>query len=155
NYSVQHVIMTILKSNAYGLSSRFNGEWKDVYAPYYARKYVRVLSGTEVVDAIMQVTDRPGSFVIDGVRVSRLKQLATPMNVGKNGENGEIESMLEAFFQSNRATQVPDGNKPTTLQALLMTGSSVVNNRVLAEKGGRLERLLASGKSDRDIVDEI
>ncbi len=155
NYSVQHVIRTILKSNTYGLSSRFDGEWKDAYAPYYARKYVRVLSGTEVVDAIMKVTDRPGSFVIDGVRVSRLKQLATPMNVGKNGENGEIESMMEAFFQSNRATQVPDGNKPTTLQALLMTGSGVVNNRVLAEKGSRIEKLLAGGKPDREIIEEI
>jgi hypothetical protein len=155
NYSVQHMVKTILKSNAYGLSSRFDGEWKDAYAPYYARKYVRVLSGTEVVDAIMQVTGRPGNYVIDGVRVSRLKQLATPMNVGKNGENGEVGSMMEAFFQSNRATQVPDGNRPTTLQALLMTGSGVVNNRVLAENGGRLERLLASGKPDAEIIEEI
>src|SRR5262245_6153852 len=155
NYSVQYTVKSILKSNAYGLSSRFDGEWKDAYAPYYARKYVRVLSGTEVVDAIMQVTGRPGNYVIDGVRVSRLKQLATPMNVGKNGENGEIGSMMEAFFQSNRATQVPDGNRPTTLQALLMTGSGVVNNRVLAEKGGRLERLLASGRPDGEIIEEV
>jgi uncharacterized protein DUF1549/uncharacterized protein DUF1553 len=155
NYSVQYMVKSILKSNAYGLSSRFDGEWKDAYAPYYARKYVRVLSGTEVVDAIMQVTGRPGNYVIDGVRVSRLKQLATPMNVGKNGENGEVGSMMEAFFQSNRATQVPDGNRPTTLQALLMTGSGVVNNRVLAEKGGRLERLLAGGKPDGEIIEDI
>lgn len=155
NFSVQRLIKTIMKSSAYGLSSRFDGEWKDAYAPYYARKYVRVLSGTEVVDAITQVTNRPARYRIDGVAVSRLKQLATPTNVGKAGENGEISSIMEAFFQSNRATQVPEGNKPTTLQALLMTGAGVVNTRVLAEKGSRVEQWVASGKSNREIIEEI
>lgn len=155
NFSVQHLIKTIMKSSAYGLSSRFDGEWKDAYAPYYARKYIRVFSGTEVVDAITQVTDRPASYTIDGVKVSRLKQLATPMNVTKSGENGEISSIMGAFFQSNRATQVPEGNKPTTLQALLLTGSGTVNNRVLAEKGNRVEKLLASGKSNHEIIEEM
>ena len=65
---MQHVIKTIMKSSAYGLSSRYDGEWKDSYTPYYARKYIRVLSGTEVVDAISYVTNRPGQYVIDGVR---------------------------------------------------------------------------------------
>ena len=68
NFSVQHVIKTIMKSSAYGLSSRYEGEWKDDYTPYYARKYVRVLSGPEVVDAISSVTNRPGQYVIDGVK---------------------------------------------------------------------------------------
>ena len=155
NFSVQHLIKTIMKSSAYGLSSRFDAEWKDAYAPYYPRKYIRVLSGTEVVDAITNVTNRPGRYRIDGVSVSRLKQLATPTNVGKSGENGEISSIMEAFFQSNRATQVPEGNKATTLQALMMTGAGVVNNRVLAEKGSRVEQLLASGKSNHEIIEEM
>ena len=155
NYSVQRLIKTIMKSSAYVLSSRFEGEWKDAYAPYYARKYIRVLSGTEVVDAITKVTNRPGRYRIDGVGVSRVKQLATPQNVGKAGENAEISSIMEAFFQSNRFTQVPEGNKPTTLQALLLTGGGVVNTRVLAEKGSRVEQLLASGKSNREIIEEM
>jgi hypothetical protein len=155
NFSAQHLIKTIMKSSAYGLSSRFEGEWKDDYAPYYARKYIRVLSGPEVVDAINSVTNRPGQYVIDGVKVTRVKQLATPKNVGNSGENGEVSSIMEAFFQSNRATQVPDGNKPTTLQALLMMGANVVNNRVLAEKGSRIEQLLAGGKSNPEIIEEM
>jgi hypothetical protein len=114
-----------------------------------------VLSGPEVVDAVTKVTSRPASYRIDGVAVSRVKELATPTNVGKTGENGEISSIMEAFFQNNRATQVPEGNRPTTLQALLMTGSGVVNSRVLAEKGSRVEQLLGSGKSNREIVEEM
>jgi hypothetical protein len=155
NYSVQHVVRTIMKSSAYGLSSRFDGEWKDAYAPYYARKYIRVLSGPEVIDAVTAVTNRPARYRLDGVAMSRVKQLATPQNVGKTGENAEISSIMEAFFQTNRFTQVPEGNKPTTLQALLMTGGGVVNTRVTAEKGSRVEQLLASKKTDREIVDDM
>src|SRR5262245_6171620 len=62
-FSVHHLIKTIMKSSAYGLSSHFDGEWKDGYSAYYARKYIRVLSGTEIVDAIQSVTNRPGQYV--------------------------------------------------------------------------------------------
>jgi hypothetical protein len=154
-FSVQHLIKTIMKSSAYGLASRFEGEWKDGYSAYYARKYIRVLSGTEIVDAIQGVTNRPGQYVIDGVRVTRVKQLATPKNVGNSGENREISSIMEAFFQSNRATQVPDGNRPTTLQALLMMGANMINSRVLAEKGSRIEQWLASNRSNPEIIEEM
>src|SRR5262249_7253389 len=70
-------------------------------------------------------------------------------------ENAEISSIMEAFFQGNRATQVPDGNKPTTLQALLMTGTGMVNNRVLAQNGSNVQQLLASGKSDDLIIEAL
>src|SRR5207244_12490476 len=62
NYSIQHVIRTIMKSNAYQLSAKFPGEWKDTYTPYYARKYIRFFTGPEVADAIATATNRPISF---------------------------------------------------------------------------------------------
>ena len=76
NYSVQHLIKTIMKSSAYQLSSRFNGEWKDAYTPYYARKYIRVLAGPEVVDALTKATNRPGNFALDGLPMTRLRRTA-------------------------------------------------------------------------------
>ncbi|MBI4474496.1 MAG: DUF1553 domain-containing protein [Acidobacteria bacterium] len=155
NYSVQHVIKTIMKSRAYQLSSRFSGAWKDAYAPYYARKYIRLLTGPEVIDAITKATDRPPSFTLDGLPMTRVKQLVWPNDVGRRDENGEIASIMQAFFQGSRLTQVPDGNRPTTLQALLMTNSSVVNKRVLAEKGSRVSRLLESGSSNAEIIEEL
>jgi hypothetical protein len=155
NFSVQHMIKTIMKSNAYGLSSHFDDEWKDFFAAYYARKFIRVFRGPEVIDAVTQITNRPGNYVIDGVKVTRVKQLATPKNVGRAGENAEISSIMEAFFQGNRATQVPNGNQPTTLQALLMTGTGMVNNRVLAQNGSYVQQLLASGKSNDAIIEEM
>ena len=46
-------------------------------------------------------------------------------------------------------------NKPTTLQALLMTGAGMVNNRVLAEKGSHVEQLLAGGISNEQIIQDM
>ena len=47
NYSFKHFIRTVMKSSAYQLSSQFEGEWQEAYVPYYARKYVRMLSAAE------------------------------------------------------------------------------------------------------------
>jgi hypothetical protein len=155
NYSVQHLIRTVMKSSAYQLSSRFNGEWKESFTPYYARKYIRVLTGPEVVDALLKATNRPGNFTLDGLPMTRVKQLVWPRDVGRRDENAEMSSIMQAFFQGSRMTQVPDGNRATTLQALLMTNTKAVNSRVLAEKGSRVEQLLASGKSNAEIIEEI
>ena len=48
-----------MKSSAYQLSTHFPGEWKDAYAPYYARRYARVMSGAEAADNVAQVTGVP------------------------------------------------------------------------------------------------
>jgi len=157
NYSVQNLVRTIMKSNAYQLSARFPAEWKDTYIPYYARKYTRLMSGPEVFDALTKVTNRPGQFNFAGTQVSRIKQLAAPGDAGgrRGGEGGDINSLLQAFFQGNRNTQVPDGNKPSTLQALLMTSLKIVNDRVLAEKGSTVQMLLESDKTNDQIVEEL
>lgn len=157
NYSMQHLIRTIMKSNAYQLSARYPAEWKPDYVPYYARKYIRVLTGPEVFDAIAKVTNRPGQFDLAGVRFKRVKELAMPGDVGgrNGGEGKEISTLLQAFFQGNRSAQVPDGNKASTLQALFMTKSKVVNDRVLGEKGSLVEHLLESAKNNDELIDEL
>ena len=76
NYSVQHLIKTIMKSSAYQLSTHFDGEWKDAYIPYYARRFARVLTGPEAVDAIAAATNRPYQFNLLGQPVSTVLELA-------------------------------------------------------------------------------
>lgn len=161
NYSIQHVIRSIMKSNAYQLSAKFPAEWKDGYTPYYARKYIRMMTGPEVIDALTQVTNRPAQFNLSGVPMTRVKQLTFLSDVGGRGRGGnvgegaEISGLMQAFFQGNRNTQVPDGNRPSTLQALMMTSLSVVNNRVLAENGSRVQQLLESKMSNESMIDEM
>ncbi len=163
-YSMHHLIKTILKSSAYQLSSQFGAEWKDAYAPYYARKFVRVLRGTEIADAIAQATGRPFEIQFAGSEVHRVGQLSDPSDVtyemtlsGPKGSNEgvEITNILNGFFQNNREAPAPIGNKATTLQAVLLMTSTLVNDRVLAEKGSRVQSLLESSKTDEQVIEEL
>lgn len=154
NYSMQHLIKTIMKSSAYQLSPRFKGVWKDEYTPYYARKFVRVMAGNELVDAITQATDRPEQYTSAGKKVTRINETAGPWELrGRAG--AEILNLMQSFFQSNRSTPSGIANRPSTIQTMLMMNSGVVNERVLSKNGSRVEKLLKSVKNDAEIIDEL
>src|SRR4029450_10000700 len=57
NYSIRSVLKLIAKSNAYRLSSQFPGEWKESYAPYSPRKFVRRLKAEEIYDSLVSATN--------------------------------------------------------------------------------------------------
>jgi hypothetical protein len=154
-FRLKRLIRTIMTSSAYQLSSRFPGQWDDRYINYYPRKYVRVLSGPEVVDAIAEATGVPLRFTLAGEPVRRVKQLTAPQDVGRRGEGQAVDSLMQSFFQSNRRTPAPAANKPSTLQALLMMRSSVVNDRVAASAQGRVASLLASSQPAEAVMDEL
>jgi hypothetical protein len=160
NFSIQHVIKTIMKSSAYQLSTHFDGLWKDTYVPYYARRFARVLTGPEAVDAIAAATNRPYQFALLGQPASKVLQLTGPSGVGGRGRGGAneglgVSALLQAFFQSNRQTPATLGNQASSVQAMLMMVSPVVGNRVAAEMGTRVATLLESVKSDIEILDEL
>jgi len=157
-YSMHHLMKSIMSSASYQLSASYPGEWSDDYLPFYPRKYVRVLTGPELVDTILKVTEQPGAFSFSGTTVERVKQLAVPTDLGARrsaGEGAEVTALLQAFFQSNRMTPVPAGNKASTLQAMLMMQSRTLNERVLAKDGTRVHRLVNSDATDGAIIDEL
>jgi hypothetical protein len=161
-FSIHRLIKTVMKSSAYQLSTKFPGEWKDEYTPYYSRRFVRVLTGPELADVIAQATDRPYSFALKGQPVSRVKQLAAPNNVsgrvrGAEGPNEgtAIYALMQAFFQSTRETPAFQGNKASPMQAMLMMVSDVVTSRSTAVEGSRLLRLLESDRTQQEIIEEV
>ncbi len=164
-YSMHHLMKTIMKSNAYQLSSSFPTTWKDSYAPYYARRYVRVMTGPEVADTVAQATGRPYRLSFLKTKVERVKQMTGPENLpGRRGGAGanqegkdgaDITSMMNAFLQGNREAAVPLGNKATTLQAILMMSSGLINDRVLADKDSRVEKLVESDKTSDQLIEEL
>lgn len=161
-FSIHHLIKTVMKSSAYQLSTRFPGEWKDAYIPYYSRRFVRVLTGPELADAIAQATDRPYNFLLKGQPVSRVKQLAAPSGVSgrRKGAEGPNEgtalyALMQAFFQSTRETPAFQGNKASPLQAMLMMVSDVVTTRSTAIEGSRLHRLLESELTQPAIIANV
>jgi hypothetical protein len=167
NYSIQRVIKTIMKSNAYQLSTYFPGEWKNAYIPYYARRFARVLTPPEAVDMVAQATDAPFSIKdIDYMGDDRayekpftyVKQLYDPVNLKTetpSGENGAIYAFMAAYYQAERTTPPVDKNVASPVQAMMMMTSPIVTKRVRGEGTTRVANLLKSGKTDDQMIEEL
>jgi Protein of unknown function (DUF1553) len=169
NYSIQRVIKTIMKSNAYQLSTSFPGEFKGAYIPYYARRFVRVLTPVEAVDLVAQSTDTP--FIINEVHnivsnknekleqaFSYVSQLYDPSTIKMqrtSNENNPIFAFMQAYYQAERTTPPVDKNVASPVQAMMMMTSPIVTKRITAEGTTRVGNLLKSGKTDDQIIEEL
>jgi hypothetical protein len=147
-YRLKHLFRRICRSSAYQLSARYPGEWKDTYTPYFARKFVRMLTAEEVHDALVSATGRPGSFKYGNEKVGMAMQANTP------SATGELKSFMVAFGQSNRSNP-PRPPAASPLQPLLLMRSPVVTERVLAEKDSRVQNLLAAHPENGKVVEEM
>ena len=146
NYSIKELMRTITQSSAYRLSARFQGEWNDSYARYFARKFVRRLSAEELHDAIALATGRPGDFKFGDSKVGRTLKLAGPPGAR------DVRTFLRTFGQSDRNT--PPREVPgSLLHPLALMQSPVVTDRVIAKEDSRLKKLLDS--DDDRVVDEL
>jgi hypothetical protein len=157
NFSIHRVIKTIMKSNAYQLSTGFEGEWKDSYIPYHARRFARILTGPEAVDIMAQATDAPFSVQHYGEPRAYVKQLTNPKNMKSRnaGDNNDVYAFMQAYYQSERALPPVDKSMASPVQAMMMMSSPVVTKRVGAEGKTRVANLLKSGKSDDGIIEEL
>ena len=149
DFSFKHFVRTVMNSSAYQLSSKFEGEWKQEYTPYYARKFVRLLSAPELHDVIALATSRPGSFGKDTVKVPMVMQLMDPAYVDR-----EVGEFLRAFGQASR-DEMPKKGPSSSLQAMLLMNSKVVLDRVLAEGNSRVEQLVKARHTDRVLVAQL
>lgn len=148
-YSVRHLLGVIAKSSAYQLSARYEGEWKDSYTKYFARKFVRMLSAEELHDAIALATNRPGSFKFGDEKTGMAMHLSGPAG------GADVKYFMQTFGQSNRSNP-PRALSGSPLQPLLLMQSPVVNDRVLAQKDSRVQQLLDTYRDDDGrVVDEL
>ena len=98
----------ITTSHAYQLSSRYEGQWKTEWEPYFARKFVRRLWGEEVHDAIAQSSGTIPSYTVTGftdqgfTKVSFAMQL--PDVVSQPDGNGTVSQFLETALSAAIAT---------------------------------------------------
>ena len=160
NFSIQRVIKTIMKSNAYQLSTAFPGQWKDSYIPYYARRFARVLTGPEAADIIAEATASPYSLQQFGKKLTQVKQLNDPFSLsgrggGEASEGEALYTLMQAYFAQERNLPPDDKNTATPVQAMVMMSSPLVNKRVSAEGTTRVANLLKSGKSDDEMIEEL
>ncbi len=140
---LQHIIKTIMKSNAYQLSTRFEGEWQDGYSSYHARRFARILTGPEAADIMSQATGSP-------FESGYVKSQTLPNRAGR-----DISNFMSAYYQGGREAPPVDKTMATPMQAMMMMSSTVVTERVSSEGETRVAKLLASGVTDEAAIEEL
>jgi hypothetical protein len=163
NFSIHRVIKNIMKSNAYRLSTAFDADWKDAYIPYHARRFARVLTPPEAVDIVAQSTDAALPLKLYGQPRSYIKELENPISVkaGVNGytargpEDSAIFAFMQAYYQAERTSPPVDKNVASPVQAMMMMTSQLVTKRISAEGTTRVAKLLKSGKTDNEMIEEL
>jgi hypothetical protein len=122
----------------------------------------------EAVDLVAQATDAP--FSIKNYRdsnnrnraleqpASYVKELFDPISVkaGRPGtEDNAIYAFIQAYYQAERTTPPVDKNVASPVQAMMMMTSPIVTKRISAEGTNRVAKLLKSGKTDDEVIEEL
>lgn len=156
-FSLKYLMRTLVRSQAYQLSSRYEGEWKEAYTPYFARHYVRQLTAEQLHDAITQATlvfgdykRRDWTYETPIAPARFWTEAASPEDIN----NGEAKSFLRTFGQANREQfdRQPGGS---ILQAMMLMNSPFVTKRVQAANASLVEQLVKSPKSNAEIIEAL
>jgi hypothetical protein len=154
-FDVRHVIRLIMNARTYQLSSEPNDTNKDDEANF-SHAIVRRLGAEQLLDCQSRVTGVPLKFAgyPIGMRAAQLPGVR-PESKGKRRAN-QLDQFLEAFGKPPRLlTSDEERSCECNMgQAFQMISGPTVNE-LLAEKDNRVSRLLASGKSNREIVEEL
>ncbi|MEY4177736.1 MAG: hypothetical protein RLY70_1310 [Planctomycetota bacterium] len=144
-FDMKHVVRVILNSRVYQLSSEpspDNAHDKQNFARYYGRRLVAEV----FLDAVDQATGAKTRF--NGVS-SQARAIDLP-------HEGFGSYFLDTFDRPRRVTscECERSSGATLAQVLLLANSDEIENK-LAAGDGRIARLIAAKKSDREIVDDI
>ena len=133
-YDLKALMREITNSQAYQLSSRYNGTWNPSWTPLFARKLVRRLWAEELHDAITQSSGVIPTYTMGSVypAVSWAMQLPEPLNL-PDGGNGPVNNFLNAFLRGNRDDQ-PRRGDGSILQALYLMNDNFTASRVSMAK---------------------
>ncbi len=156
-YDLRYLIRVIVSSSAYQLSAHFDGEWKEAYASYFARRFVRRLPAEAICDAISQATGVFDPIPIAGLTLKVKYVMQTHSSEDLAGkEFQDMRDLLAAFGQSNRDKGEKDPSRSMVQTSMLLNGK-FVKDHVRVREGGRIWNLLRRDPAPLpdEIVDEM
>ncbi len=146
-FDLKWLMREIVSSDAYQLSSRYEGAWSPSYEQYFARHPVRRLTAEEAHDAVVIATGAQASYVTTAAigRVQFAMQLPdvveSPPGNARRPEALLANSFLDAFFRGDRE-ETPRSAEVSILQALhLMNNPTLVNRVQQSSNNGTLAQL--------------
>jgi ribosome recycling factor len=143
-YDVRRLVRDITASAAYQRSTKVN-ESNAGDKLNFAHGSVRRVRAEVLLDAISQITETPNKF--QGLPVgARAVQIA----------DGAVSNYFLATFGRAKRESVASSEvktDPNLSQALHLMNGDAVNDRI--RRGKVVERMIADGRKDREIVDEL
>jgi hypothetical protein len=139
-YNLKALMRDIANSQAYQLSSRYEGTWNPAWERSYARRLVRRLDAEEIHDAVVLSSGVMPGYVIAGFREPRIDfamQLPDVVNV----PGGVGSQFLDSFMRGNR-DDVERRSELSILQALHLMNNAFVYNRARNVTGTLLNRII-------------
>ncbi|MBK5291822.1 MAG: DUF1553 domain-containing protein [Acidobacteriia bacterium] len=131
-FDLKALMRQITNSQAYQLSSAYEGAWNPEWETLFARKFVRRLWAEEIADSIVQISNLPQPYVVAGLTgINFAMQLPDTKNV----PGGNMLSFLDSFLRGNRIEEDrrSDGSVP---QVLNLMNDAFVHNRTRASGTG-------------------
>ena len=154
-YSVRHMIKVIVESNAYQMSSAYEGQWLAEYERYFAKHFPRRLSAEEIYDAMMTATETAKPMFVEGFDqplyyANQLPDPTEPRN------DFSIRNFLSNFGRGDW-WQVVRSSDTNVLQVLYLMNDNSINFRTFGTRGvsTRVSRILEANMSDADAVNDL
>ena len=148
-YDLKHLIRLIVRSRTYQLSGTPNETNRDDRINY-SRAWPRPLDAEVLLDAISQVAGVPEEFK---------NNTGMPMPPGTRALNLDRPHMypsrfLDMYGRTDRQ-KVPERRVVANVEQGLHLLAGPTYTSKLSGKGGRIDRFLESGASDREIIEEL
>ncbi len=140
-FDLKALMRDIANSQAYQLSSRYDGTWNPAWERSYARKLVRRLGAEEIHDAVVLSSGLMPGYVINGFREPRINFAMQLPDVVNLPGDGNARTFLDSFVRGNR-DDVERRSELTILQALHLMNNAFVFNRTRNVTGTLLNRII-------------
>jgi hypothetical protein len=148
-YDIRYIERTVLSSRVYQLASTTN-DTNRLDKNNYSHAYVRPMMAEAVVDALDTALGVREKFGTDAPPDSR----AVEVGASRLQNNGNLSYLLRIFGRPPRTTacDCERAMEPALPQKLYLMTDPAVQGKI---QSGRLQKLLASKKSDDEILDEL
>lgn len=154
-YDLRHIIRLIANSRTYQLAAEPN-ETNRADDINYSHTLVRRLTAEQLLDAQSRVAGLPIEFsgYPLGVRATQLPGALTEKK--RDQKKTEADTFLAEFGKPPRllTSECERSCEPTMAQAFQMISGPAAND-LLTRPGNRLDQLLASNKSNEQIIEEL
>jgi hypothetical protein len=154
-FDVRHMVRTTMNSRTYQLAASPNDTNRDDEANF-SHALIRPLQAEQLLDALSTALEAPVRFngYPLGTRAGQLAGVRRSRESKLRPTEGEV--FLQRFGKPDRllSCECERSEDATIGQAFQMLTGALVNE-MLTKKDNRIGRLLAQGKSDQEIVEEL